>query len=139
LRYSNPITFQEEIYQEEREKLYTNIKLLSAGEVLSDPLAEEISFLYYLNLQNDYHVPLLFPYRGFISVFSELRSKMMKTKMKEGQRRNHVDFLSSVSPRQKFNEILSEDEDIKNWFFKWIEDLMNFQKDTVNVMSQSIS
>jgi hypothetical protein len=131
-KYSNPLKFQEDLYAEELQKS-AGTSSVSIAKILSYALTEEISFLYYLNLQRDYQIPLIFPYYGFDAVFSELGSKMLKMKMIHGSRQG--DLRSLLSPRRKFIEILDDDQDIKMWFDIWKRDLINFQKDLAQAMS----
>jgi DNA-binding PadR family transcriptional regulator len=131
-KYSNPLKFQSDLYEEELEKS-ANRSSLSTVKILSDALAEEISFLYYLNLLRDYQVPLIYPYYGSDRVFSGLRSKMLKMKTIHGSR--HGDLHSLLSPRKKFKEIIDDDEDIKIWLNIWKRDLIKFQKDLAQAMS----
>jgi hypothetical protein len=46
-------------------------------------------------------------------------------------------YPHSLSPKEKLFSILQNDEDVKSNFFAWIEDIVNYQKETTEFMSKS--
>ena len=49
--------------------------------------------------------------------------------------KDHYPFY--LSPKEKLFLILEDDEDIKSNFSAWIEDIVNYQKETTELMSTS--
>ncbi len=41
-----------------------------------------------------------------------------------------------LSPKTRMSSILRKDKDIREWFYKWIIDLVNYQKESLNRMNE---
>jgi hypothetical protein len=167
MKYTHPWAFQEELTREERRR-YSSKKPymlqhkqtvdnkdnnhidIPITEVLTKAFAKEITFLYYLNLFNNFYVPLLHPNTGFDSIIQEsvpsliieyfnmhreLTKKSATSSIHMQLDKDHYPFY--LSPKEKLFLILQNDEDIKSNFSAWIEDIVNYQKETTELMSKS--
>jgi hypothetical protein len=152
LKYSNPQVFQEELYEEQRKEHTINTlekieqidikNNISPIEVLEKSLAKEITFLYYLNLDNDQYIPLLLPNSGYHLMLSEsIRSKKSSQKNKIDSYNSKLiprDYILPKSPKERLLEIMKEDEEIRKWVFGWMKDLVNYQKEVSKIMHEHL-
>jgi hypothetical protein len=79
---------------------------------------DELTFLFYLNLNTT----------GFTRNKTDL-SKTQRLLIPDLPQMiaEHEEMLRlGISPQQRLMAILTKDEDIKQWFFGWIEDIMNY-------------
>jgi hypothetical protein len=89
---------------------------------------DELTFLFYLNLNTT----------GFTRNKADL-SKTQRLLIPDLPQMiaEHEEMLRlGISPQQRLMAILTKDEDIKQWFFGWIEDIMNYRKQTSHKMSE---
>jgi hypothetical protein len=112
----DPITYKEKAMEwgiglEEAERLSQFFEIDS----IEGPIANEISFLYYLNLNDEWYFHLMDP-----STDEPLYEKGSKYLMR---------------PLLCLLAILKEDKDVQEWFSKWIRDIMNYQKEVMQSMS----
>ena len=112
----DPITYKEKAMEwgiglEEAERLSQFFEIDS----IEVPIANEISFLYYLNLNDEWYFHLMDP-----STDEPLYEKGSK-------------FL--MRPLLCLLAILKEDTEVQEWFSKWIRDIMNYQKEVMQSMS----
>lgn len=154
LKYSNPQVFQEELYEEQlKEPTVTTLKKIEQTDIknnilpiefLEKALAKEITFLYYLNLNNDQYIPLLLPNSGYNLMLSEsieilIKKSSQKTKVDNyNSKRIPRDYILPKSPKERLKEILKEDEEIKKWVFGWMKDLVNYQKGVSKIMYEHL-
>jgi hypothetical protein len=82
---------------------------------IEGPVANEISFLYYLNLNDESYFHLMDP-----NTDEPLYEKGSKLIMR---------------PLLCLLAILQEDTEVQEWFSKWIRDIMNYQKEVIQSMS----
>jgi hypothetical protein len=105
----DPITYKEKamgrgIKSEEAERLSQFFEIDS----IEDPLAKEISFLYYLNLNDEWY---------FHTMNDSLERPLY------------------VRPQLCLLEILRQDSEVQEWFSKWLRDIMNYQEEVMQSMS----
>jgi hypothetical protein len=93
--------------------------------------------LYYLNLFNDFYVPLLLPNAGFDSILKDAAPFLISELSKIDNHSMQYYYPISLSPKEKLFSILLDDEDIKINFTAWMEDIVNYQKETAESMSKS--
>ena len=125
---------------------YSNNSNHSIVEILETGFAKEITFLYYLNLNNNIYIPILFPISNFQSFQTLiLESTLAYVRKETSQNDEKVDFLSNrppssilpLSPKEKLSKILRQDQDIGNWFCLCMSDIIAYQNQTAEIMSQS--
>jgi hypothetical protein len=105
----DPITYKEKamgrgIKSEEAERLSQFFEIDS----IEDPLAKEISFLYYLNLNDEWY-------------FHTMNDSLERP--------------SYIRPQLCLLEILRQDSEVQEWFSKWLRDIMNYQEEVMQSMS----
>ena len=89
-------------------------------DLLGKAFAEEITFLYYLNLHNNEH----FPEEKPLKYYSALISNSSKPD----------DFRPSLSPIQTLSATLEENKQIKRLFSNWIGDILDYQGEILKTM-----
>ena len=161
LQFANPMASQHELYQKQQQmkesgtiasKLqdfrhinngYSRDNSASIVEILETAFAKEITFLYYLNLHNDTYIPILFPNPGALTMIVESTLAQIR---KASQNSEGLDFLSNksssvlpLSPKEKLAKILRQDQNIRDWFYICINDLIGYQNQTAELMSQFIT
>jgi hypothetical protein len=105
----DPITYKEKAMgrgfgSEEAERLSQFFEIDS----IEDPIAKEISFLYYLNLNDEWYFHTL---------------------------NDNLERPLYVRPQLCLLAILRKDSEVQEWFSKWIRDIMNYQKEVMQSMS----
>ena len=105
----DPVTYKEKAIKwgfgsEEAERLSQFFEIDS----IEDPIAKEISFLYYLNLNDEWY---------FHTINDSLERPLY------------------VRPQLCLLAILRQDSEIQEWFSKWLRDIMNYQKEVMQSMS----
>jgi hypothetical protein len=129
-KWLNPKVFQAGLVTEEQ-KNFIKIK----PEFLEKSFAQEITFLYYLNLHNDIYIPLLFP-NIYTSKFVESMSTLLE-KLNQGTVSDLVSLPDlKLLPKVRLLSIIKRDEEIRKWFSSWLKDLVNYQKLASETMSQ---
>jgi hypothetical protein len=113
----------------------------SIVQIIETGFAKEITFLYYLNLHNDTYSPILFPDPGFQKmIFESALARIKKTNQSIEEDISYNKLSSSISPlspKEKLSKVLRQDQDIRNWFCLCMHDLIVYQNQTAEVMSQS--
>lgn len=161
LVYLNPKDFLRDLYRQERKRkeyigrqsvtllgLRTAYDLLimdfdlsssnrSVIENLEKSLSNEITFLYYANLIDSIFYPVVHPNKGIISVCNEIMSQRMKMSPKPDYNdpEYHKQVMSIHSPKRRLLSLLNYDKEIREWFFSIMEDIIRYQNET----SESIS
>jgi DNA-binding PadR family transcriptional regulator len=159
LQFTNPVAYQDELYQKQREQKASktlvgnesqdhghdhclrNSNGHSIVQIIETGFAKEITFLYYLNLHNDTYSPILFPDPGFQKMIVE--SALARIKKAHQSIEGDVSYnklsssISPLSPKEKLSKVLRQDQDIRNWFCLCMHDLIVYQNQTAEVMSQS--
>jgi hypothetical protein len=129
-KWLNPKVFKTGLVTEEQ-KNFIKIK----PEFLEKSFAQEITFLYYLNLHNDIYIPLLFP-NIYTSKFVESMSTLLE-KLNQGTVNDLVSLPDlKLLPKVRLLSIIKRDEEIRKWFSSWLKDLVNYQKLASETMSQ---
>ena len=105
----DPITYKEKAMEwgiglEEAERLSRFFEIDS----IERPIANEISFLYYLNLNDEWYFHIM---------------------------NDNLERPLYPRPLRCLLAILKEDKDVQEWFSKWIRDIMNYQKEVMQSMS----
>jgi hypothetical protein len=96
-------------------------------DTVEKPFANQISFQYYLNLNNEDHFEVMYPMNYYVSM---MKSNYGGNSQKEEQDEYSLKAgLLPLSPRMKLLSILQRDDDIKMWFSSWIENLESYQND----------
>jgi len=130
----DPKSFTEDLGKEfvEAEKL---ARLYDIG-TLEKPFANQISFRYYLALNNEHHFEVMHPTNYYASTME--RNYVDDDKDDNYQHDERQDEYSlkghivPLSPRTRLLSILRRDEDIKKWFSSWIANLENYQNDILH-------
>jgi hypothetical protein len=129
-KWVNPKVFRGRSIIEEQ-KNFIKIK----PEFLEKSFVQEITFLYYLNLNNDPYVPLIFP-----NIYTSKVVESMLILIKKLNKGTINDLISlhdlRTSPKVRLLTILKRDEEIRKWFSSWLKDLVNYQKLAAETMSQ---
>jgi len=116
----DPITYKEKAMgwgfaSEEAERLSQFFEIDS----IEDPIAKEISFLYYLNLNDEWN---------FHTINDSLGRPLYTIN-------DSLERPLYVRPQQCLLAILRKDSEVQEWFSKWIRDIMNYQKEVMQSMS----
>jgi len=110
-------------------------------EVIERMFAHDITSLYYLNLHNKNRFQLVGPAKYYSKKEEESMNRLLNASNNEIRHHQQNDDLYlglSLSPSYLDNKLLSildKDNEIRDWFSKWIEDLRNYQKETLEEMS----
>jgi hypothetical protein len=150
MKYTHPWAFQEDLVREEVSRYTTkkpyllksirtdnNDGSISVIDILTKAFEEEITFLYYLNLFNDFYNPLMLPDAGFDSVIRDSAPLLVNELSTIDASSAQYWYSTSLSPKEKLLSILQNDENIKTNFLSWIEDIVNYQKEATEFMSKS--
>jgi hypothetical protein len=142
LKYADPKSF----YEDESGKHTKYLKSLSnlesslyEIEVLEKAFADEISFVYYLNLNQDIYFPVLFPQDDY---FAATHLPYDKGKSKEFLSREYDKYSLTpqksrslpMAPKERLLEIFRQDKEIREWFSSWIADSLEYQKQVTEAM-----
>lgn len=105
----DPITYKEKAIEwgfgsEEAERLSQFFEIDS----IERPIAREISFLYYLNLNDEWYFHIM---------------------------NDSLERASYIRPQLCLLEILRQDSEVQEWFSKWLRDIMNYQEEVMQSMS----
>jgi len=116
----DPITYKEKAMgwgfaSEEAERLSQFFEIDS----IEGPIANEISFLYYLNLNDEWY---------FHTINDSLERPLYTMN-------DSLERPLYVRPQQCLLAILRKDSEVQEWFSKWIRDIMNYQKEVMQSMS----
>jgi hypothetical protein len=121
----DPVSFQEMVKNEapsdiinpqqaERVSCYYGI------DIIEKAFAEEITFLYFLNLHNNYRFQVMLPKNYY--------------DFQESKIRELNDVEPSLLPMQCLLTILKHDGQIREWFLAWVEDLVRYQQEILGTM-----
>lgn len=105
----DPITYKEKamgrgIKSEEAERLSQFFEIDS----IEDPIANEVSFLYYLNLNDEWYFHIM---------------------------NDSLERPLYIRPQLCLLTILRQDSEVQEWFSKWLRDIMNYQEEVMQSMS----
>jgi hypothetical protein len=154
----NPLDYDPESFNKElkdkdgfSQEVAERLSRLYKTRILEEMFAEEITSLYYMNLNNDYD----FQVKGSMNYYSSVMGKAEKEyfamlekepisndKESETSKNKEIDPYSTMpgsmklSPKRRMLSILKKDKDIREWFCKWIVDLVNYQKESLNKMNE---
>jgi hypothetical protein len=107
-------------------------------EVIERMFAHDITSLYYLNLHNKDVFRLVGPAKYYSQKEEESMNRSLNASNKEishQQQNDDLYFECPSYPDNKLLSILEKDNEIRDWFSKWIEDLRDYQKETLEEMS----
>jgi hypothetical protein len=112
------------------------VSQLYSLEATERMFARDITGLYYMNLHNKYEYQLAGPTKYRSNKEEESINRSHNTDSKK----IHEQQNSIVSGWPFYSEnillaILEGDKEIRDWFSKWLEDLRNYQKETLEEMS----
>jgi hypothetical protein len=118
----DPVSFQDLVKKEAiadviKSQQAEQISRLFKIDVVEKAFAEEITFLYFLNLHNKYRFVVVLPIKDYSQV-SNIR------KPKE----------PSFSPIQCLLTILRHDKQIREWFSTWVQDLGRYQEEILRTI-----
>jgi hypothetical protein len=120
-------------------------------EILEEMFAEEVTSLYYMNLNNDYDFQVMTQMNYYSSMMDKAEKEYFAMLEKEPisndkesktAKNKEIDPYSimpgsmKLSPKRRMLSILRKDKDIREWFYKWIIDLVNYQKESLNRMNE---
>jgi hypothetical protein len=133
----------------EAERLEQLLKIDS----LERSFGEQISFLYYLNLNNDQEFQVAHPMNYYSLILDrwnkeyfpmpEKQTNQSNTGESNSQQKKNGDDPYSLkpslkrfqplSPKKRLLSILRTDNDLRSWFFSWIEELENYQNEMISM------
>jgi hypothetical protein len=135
LKYTDITTFLEEIKTRWR-PTETSTKIeqsfqLDQVKIIEKIFADELTFLFYFNFKDLHNVSR--SYRSFLPEGPLIAEGILQ----------HPEFfvpkileLSKLgSPRDRLITVLTRDSEIKQWFFRWIDDIMGYRQKTTEKMS----
>jgi hypothetical protein len=114
---------------------------LHSVAVIESMFARDITGLYYLNLHNKYGFELAGTAKYYSKKEEESMNRLLNTSSKEIHQQPKGGLYSSISGLPLLSSddillsILEEDKEIRDWFSKWLEDLRNYQNETLEEMS----
>ena len=141
LRYADPKSLDQEHNDMKNIRSFNKIESsLYEIEILEKAFADEITFLYYLNLNQDIYFPALFPQDDY---FAAAYPEYNKEKSEEFWLREYDKYslapqknrMLSMTPKERLFEILRQDKEIRNRFSSWIADSIQYQKQVTEEMS----
>jgi hypothetical protein len=99
-----------------------SISQLYKTQIREEAFANEISFLYFLNLYYDYEYKVMSP-MGYYSLLLFKNSKL--------------DNIQPSLPQPKLSllSILGRNKKLKEWFFNWMDDLTSCQREILNTIT----
>ena len=105
---------------------------MNAIEFIERVFSKELTFFFYLNLNND--------------AFTTTRSYFQTHERRESEVRGITDLLSvgqdifsGGSPKDRLKRILQNDGEIKQQFYTWMQILINYQQETSEKMSKNFN
>jgi hypothetical protein len=121
-----------------------HISRLSTVSILEKSFEEEITFLYYLNLNIRIYVPLIFPQNDY---FNMATIPPAKKQAQEFWSRKYDPYSLAPqknmtlpkSPKERLIEILNHDQQIKNMFVNSITDSISYYKQAEVSMSNFLN
>jgi hypothetical protein len=96
-------------------------------ETIEKVFRDELTFLFYLNLNTN-------AFTRNKADFSKAQSLLIPDLRQKLAEHEEMPRLG-ISPKQRLMAILTKDKDIKQWFFRWVEDIVNYRKQTSRKMS----
>jgi hypothetical protein len=124
---------------------------------IDELFGNEINSLYYLSMLNENTFQVIHPmnyYSGLMSkaeedYFANLKQKSLSTtdkelnhlqkqKEKEEDRYSIMPDSLGLPPKERLVSNLKSDEAIREWFSKWLGDLLNYQNKTMNIIYDEI-
>jgi hypothetical protein len=87
-------------------------------DIMEKAFAEEISFLYFLNLRNNYRFQDVLPLEYY-----------------DQKQLYNIDMNLSLTPMQYLLRILRHDKQIKELFSTWIQDLGRYQEEILRTIN----
>jgi hypothetical protein len=120
---------------------------------IDELFGNEITSLYYLSMFNENTFQVIHPtnyYNGLMSkAKSNLKQKslsindkeldhLQKQKQKEEDRYSIMPDSLGLPPKERLVSILESDDTIREWFSKWLGDLLNYQNKTMNIIYDEI-
>jgi hypothetical protein len=135
LKFANPITSQDELNQkqllEHKNKNNNDIHHHSVIETLE--IAKEITFLYYLTLNRDVYIPVLFSIPGFEKMLDKSALARVTKKPKD----ENASVRWPLSLKENLSKILRQDQEIRDWLYLCMSDLIFYQNEAAKIMSLS--
>jgi hypothetical protein len=125
-------------------------------ENIDELFANEINSLYYLSLVNENTFQVMDPMNYYAQVMSNAEEEFFASinkrhisvngedidgesdqpqKQKQEDRYSIIPGSRQLPPKERLLSILKSDEDIREWFSKWLGDLLNYQHKTINKMN----
>jgi hypothetical protein len=139
LKYANITTFLEEI-KTKWPPTETNAKIIDQSfqldqvKTIEKIFADEVSFLFYFNFKGSLNVSR--SYRSFFPEGPVAESILQYPELFVPKIVELSQELSKLgSPRDRLITILTKDLEIKQWFFRWIDDIMGYRQKTNEKMS----
>jgi hypothetical protein len=120
---------------------------------IDELFGNEITSLYYLSMFNENTFQVIHPtnyYNGLMSkAKSNIKQKslsinekeldhLQKQKEKEEDRYSIMPDSLGLPPKERLVSILESDDNIREWFSKWLGDLLNYQNKTMNIIYDEI-
>jgi hypothetical protein len=144
-RYVDPILYQEGLFEEAHKRYVNNTRsskvqqsetddnYRSPVNLLQEAFAEEITFVYYLNLLLDSYIPVMPANYGSYTMWSESINEIIRKPPSE-----HASSTSSnpvpLSLKKRLMKILSKDPDIKKTLSAWINDISNYHEEAQELL-----
>jgi hypothetical protein len=109
-------------------------------EILEKAFADEITFLYYLNLNQEIYFPALLPQNDYVAATymspnEEGSKEFIQRKYDQHSLAPNKDRILPMSPKERLFEILRQDIEIRKRFSSWIADSIHYQKQATEAMS----
>ncbi|MGA9151628.1 MAG: hypothetical protein WBZ36_13705 [Candidatus Nitrosopolaris sp.] len=120
----DPVSFQEVVRKEAIPDIINSqqaeqMSHLFKIDTMEKAFAEEITFLYFLNLHNNYRFQVVLPIKQYNQVYNI---------------RKPNDMDPSFSPMQCLLTILRHDKQIREWFSTWVQDLGRYQEEILRTI-----
>jgi hypothetical protein len=118
----DPVSFQDLVKKEAiadviKSQQAEQISRFFEIDVVEKAFAEEITFLYFLNLHNKYRFVVVLPIKDYSQVYNIRKPKE-----------------PSFSPIQCLLTILRHDKQIREWFSTWVQDLGRYQEEILRTI-----
>jgi hypothetical protein len=105
-------------------------------EAIEKMFARDITGLYYMNLHNKYEYQLAGPAKYLSNKEEESMNRSFNTDNKKTDQQQDSSVLGwPFYSEDKLLAILERDREIRDWFTKWLEDVRNYQKETLEEMN----
>jgi hypothetical protein len=125
----------EEAYPTADKNAIEKMSQLYRLEVIERMFARDITGLYYLNLHNKYEYQLAGPAKYLSNKEEESMNRSFNTDNKKTDQQQDSSVLGwPFYSEDKLLAILERDREIRDWFTKWLEDVRNYQKETLEEM-----